>query len=297
MLALTLTVLQATTASTVGVTLQDASSSLSGKTQCVSFNWAPDDESTPRAAITVPIKINGELIHLQLDTGSDATILYGRAADRAGWISEGRNSFRATSLMIGSTSIDRPEIHADQDIEEDARLVGTLGLTELMGRVTVIDYPHQRFCLFSEADLPSALKKAPYVRANLRNSKLFVPVAVDAFQSDAVVFDTGSSLMPLSVDLATWRKITGLTDVAQAHTVIKGTAWGKPVTMAGAPAAGTMMVGKLNLGKPTVFTDSDQPTQYANWSFRADGVMGNASFWDGIVIVDLTAKVRFGFVK
>lgn len=295
--ALTLAILQAATASTVGVTLQDASSSLQDKGQCVSFSWVSEDKSTPRAAIGVPIGINGSVVQLQLDTGSGATILYGQIADRSGWNSDGRESFRATSLLIGSTSVDRPEIYVDRDMEEDAGLVGTLGLPELMGRIAVIDYPHQRFCLFSEADLPSALKRATYVRADLRNSKFFVPVAVDAFQSEAVVFDTGSSLMPLSVDVATWRKVTGLTDVAQAPTAIRGTAWGKPVTMSGAPTTDTLRVGKLSLAKPTVFTDGDRPTQYADWPFRADGVLGNAALWDGIVIVDLTAKVRFGFVR
>jgi len=296
-LTLTLALLQAALANTAGVTVQDATSSLQGKAQCVSFNWVSDDKNSPRAAISVPIKINGRIVPLQLDTGSDATVLYGQVADHAGWASHGRKSFRATSLMIGSTLIDRPEIYVARDMEEDARLVGTLGLPELMGRITVIDYPRQRFCLFSEADLPSPLRSVTYVRADLRHSKFFVPVAVDAFRSDAVIFDTGSSLMPLTVDLAAWKKMTSLTDVEQAPTAIKGSAWGKSVTMSGALAAGTMMVGKLSLGKQTVFTDGDQPTAYADWPFRADGVLGNASLWDGVVIVDLTAKIRFGFIR
>lgn len=139
--------------------------------------------------------------------------------------------------------------------------------------------------------------KATYVRADLRNTKFFVPIAVDAFRSDSVVFDTGSSAMPLSVDLATWKKLTGHATVAKAPTTIKGSAWGKPVTLSGPPTAATMMLGKLNLGQPTVFTDGNHPTVYSDWPFRADGVLGNASLWDGIVILDLTAKVRFGFVR
>ncbi len=251
----------------------------------------------PKAAISIPAVINGKAIPLQLDTGSDTSILYGHVADQAKWANADEKSFRATSFMIGSTSIDRPEIHIAADMDEDARLAGTLGIPELIGRVTVIDYPNQRFCIFSEADLPIPLMKATYVRADLRNTKFFVPIAVDAFRSDAVVFDTGSSAMPLSVDLATWKKLTGRATVAEAPTTIKGSAWGKPVTLYGAPTAAKMMLGKLNLGQPTVFTDGDQPKAYSDWPFRADGVLGNASLWDGIVILDLTAKVRFGFVR
>lgn len=290
-------VVQAAAAGAPKPTLQAVAISLEGKAQCVAFNWVSDDKSSHRSAISVPVAINGRTVPLQLDTGSDVTILYGGVAGHAGWANQGQNVFRATSVMIGSTSIDRPKIYVDADMDEDVKLVGTLGLSELMGRITVIDYPHQRFCLFSEADLPTQLMNVSYVRAVLRDTKFFVPIAINAFRTDAIVFDTGSSAMPLSVDLETWKKVTGRAEVAGAPAVIKGSAWGKPVIFSGAPAAGSMMLEKLDLRKPVVFTNGDQPTAYADWPFRADGVLGNASLWNGIVILDLTAKVRFGFVR
>ena len=277
--------------------LQYASGSLQGKEQCVDFSWVSDDISTPKAAISIPVMVNGKSVPLQLDTASDATIIYGHEAVSAGWAISGEKYFRATSFSIGSTAVDRPAVYLDENMEPDVRLIGTLGLPELMGRIAVIDYHQQRFCLFSEADLPAQLESAIFVRAELRNSKFFVPISVDAFHSDAVIFDTGSSLMPLSVDLSTWKKLTGLAAVAQAPTAIKGTAWGKSVTLSGAPAAASMMLGKLDLGRPIVFTDGSQPSPYASWGFRADGTLGNALLWDGMVILDLTAKVRFGFVR
>lgn len=280
-----------------GPTMVEASASLQGKTQCISFTWLSDGKGSPKAAISVPVRINGKSVPLQLDTGADATILYGRAADRAGWGKPGRTNFRAASFAIGSTVIDRPTVHINAAMEEDAQLIGTLGLPELMGRIAVIDYPHQRFCLFAEADLPAPLASATYVRGDLRNTKFFVPVAVDTFQSDAVVFDTGSSLLPLSVDLPTWTKLTGRSGARSASVSIKGSAWGKPVTLSGAPATGAMMLGKLNLGRPLVFTDADHPNEFAGWPFRADGVLGNASLWDGLVILDMTARMRFGYIR
>lgn len=288
---------QAATIGPADVALKDASAALKGKTQCVAFKWVSDDKSTPKAAISIPVKINGKSIPLQLDTGADATILYGAIANHSGWTERNQETFRADTFMIGSTNIDRPLIHVDASMDEDVRLVGTIGLSELMGRIAVIDYPLQRFCLFAEADLPTELANAPYVRADLRNAKFFVPIDVGAFHSDAIVFDTGSSLMPLNVDLVTWKELTGIADTTDAPATITGSAWGKPVTFSGAPAAEAMMLGTLNLKRPTVFTNKDQPTPFADWPFRADGVLGNASLWDGIVIIDLTAKVRFGFVR
>ena len=78
---------------------------------------------------------------------------------------------------------------------------GTIGLPSLVGFVSVIDYPSQRFCLFEAADHPAALTVGPSVDATLRNGKLFLPLQTGAFQSDNIVFDTGSSEFPLRVDL------------------------------------------------------------------------------------------------
>ena len=277
--------------------MAEASASLQGKTQCISFKWLSDGKGLTKAAISIPVQINGKSVPLQLDTGADATILYGDAADRAGWGKPGQTKFRAATFSIGSTAIDRPFVYINSDMQADAELIGTLGLTELIGRVAVIDYPQQRFCLFAEADLPAPLASATYVRGDLRHTKFFVPVSVDAFQSDAVVFDTGSSQLPLNVDLPIWKKLTGRSQAKDATRSIASSSWGKPVTFSGAPAAGPLMLGELNLGRPTVFTNAELPTAFADWPFHSEGVLGNALLWDGLVILDMTARVRFGYIR
>ena len=65
--------------------MSEVSASLRGRSQCVTFDWISDTPESPRGAISVPIAINGKLLSVQLDTGADATILYGDFADRAGW--------------------------------------------------------------------------------------------------------------------------------------------------------------------------------------------------------------------
>ncbi|RSU49602.1 hypothetical protein BRX43_10495 [Sphingomonas sp. S-NIH.Pt15_0812] len=154
----------------------------------------------------------------------------------------------------------------------DADLRGTLGLPALFGRIAVIDYPNRRFCLFDEADLPPVLARATYVRAMLRGGKFFVPIRSGGFASDTIVFDTGSSEIPLHVDLAVWKRLTG-----------RATADAAPV-----------MLGEGALGPITVFTNPDAPESFADWPMRTEGVLGNASPWGGIVILDLTERMRFG---
>jgi len=279
------------------LTLAHGAASLNGKRQCVAFSWLANDKESPRGGISVPVRINGRSIPLQLDTGANVTSLYGAFPIKAGWAAKGSETFRAKAFELAGATLDRPEVYVNPDMEEDASLRGTLGLPALMGRVAVIDYPGQRFCLFAEADLPAPLQKATFVRAMLRNAKFHVPITTGAFTSDTIVFDTGSSEMPLHVDLAAWKRITGRTTTAAAPSTIQGTAWGKPFTLAGAPVASPVTMGDLPLGTITVFTNPDAPESFADWPVPTDGVLGNAPLWDGIVILDLTARVRFGVIR
>ena len=112
-----------------------------------------------------------------------------------------------------------------------------------------------------------------------------------------MAFDTGSSELPLHVDLALWRKLTGLADTAAAPKRFHGSSWGKPIELPGAPGTAPVMLGTLDLGSQNVFTNAAQPDAFAKWPFRADGVLGNAPVWDGIVVLDLTGRVRFGLFR
>lgn len=277
--------------------LTAASASLKGNRHCVPFAWLANDKGSPRGGISVPVRINGRLVPMQLDTGANVTSLYGVFPVAQGWATKGSESFRASTFELAGAMIDRPDIYLNPDMDEDASLRGTLGLPALMGRVAVINYPGQRFCLFDDADVPSSLRQATFVRAMLRNAKFHVPVTTGTFMSDTIVFDTGSSEMPLHVDLAAWKRITGRTITADAPSSIQGTAWGKPFTLAGAPAAAPVMLGKLPLGTVTVYTNPDAPESFSDWPVPTDGVLGNAPVWDGIVILDLTARVRFGVIR
>ncbi len=183
--------------------LTAASKSLDGRTQCVAFQWEPDGK---KIAITIPVQIEGETHRFQLDTGATPNIIYSTIADRAGWSKSTDHSFQPNTLRVADTIIDRPWISISRDMRVTHNISGTLGLWSLIGRITVIDYPGQRVCLFADTDLPQELRTGTFVSATLRNGKLFVPVQVGSFASDNIVFDTGSSEFPLTVDLANGAK-------------------------------------------------------------------------------------------
>jgi hypothetical protein len=98
------------------------------------------------------------------------------------------------------------------------------------------------------------------------------------------------------VDLANWTKITGLTDPEKAPVKHEGSAWGKSVLFYGAPALSQLKLGKIELGIPIAFTKQGAPDSFAKMSYKVDGIIGNASFWNGMVL-DLTANVQVSFIR
>ncbi|MBH9538613.1 hypothetical protein [Novosphingopyxis sp. YJ-S2-01] len=277
--------------------LADAQTVLADRSECTTFSWLPNPNGDERGAITVPVSVNGETLNLQLDTGANATILYGSKSEDAGWTSPDAESFRTHQFSIGSTAVDRPAIYLDRNMTAGDEVAGTLGLAELVGRVSVIDYPGRRFCLFADADLPDVLRDIPGVRGTLRNGKLFVPVKVGDVASDAMVFDTGSSELPLWVDLELWQKLTGLDNTTSAPRTFEGSSWGTKITLSGASTKSPVMLGAIALGPQNVFTNAAKPDSFKSWPFRADGVLGNAPLWDGMLVLDLTGRVRLGFTR
>jgi len=271
-----------------------ASNSLDGKAQCVAFQWEPDGA---KIAIVLPTHIDGYLYRFQLDTGATANVIYSTIADRAGWSKSTDHSFQPKTFAIADTTISRPWISILRGMKVTHNISGTFGLWSLIGRITVIDYPGQRVCLFADTDLPRELLTGTSVSATLRSGKLFVPVQLGSFASDNIMFDTGSSEFPLMVDLANWAKITSLTELEKAPVKHEATAWGKSVLFYGAPASSRLKLGKIELGIPTVFTKQSAPDSFAKMSYKVDGIIGNAPFWDGIVVLDLTANVQVSFIR
>ena len=130
--AMTLPGSMARSAST-SLSLAAASASLVGRRQCVPFAWVASSGS-PRGAISVPVQLNGRMLRLQLDTGADATSVYGRLAAKARWAKAGKESFRAARFTLAGTSVDRPTIYMNAEMERDPLLQGTLGLRRWRAR-------------------------------------------------------------------------------------------------------------------------------------------------------------------
>lgn len=263
--------------------------------ECVRFRWEPDP--TRKGALSIPVTLNGRAMWFQLDTGTNTDIVYGNVADEAGWANKGAKSFRASEMRIGRTILRNVPVavYRNQPVEQTA---GEIGLADLVGRVTVIDYPAQQFCLFEPGHAPEALlTQATWAEGILRNGKFFVPLSIGNTVGKDAIFDTGSSEFPLWVDLPMWQQITGLNDPAAAKQEVRGNNFNKPVIFKGAPTVEPLKIGSVSLGSRIAYTKVGDPNMFAAWPYPVTAIIGNEPFWNGAIILDLSdSKTRLGIV-
>ena len=284
---------------------------LVGPERCVPFQWVAMPGLSDRYLIRVPVQIAGKQRWYQLDTGAFRSHIYLDSADSAkrSWAmerEEGRQFTRA-ALSVGDVTI--PDARLQVHGKRRSRLAqsvgsllglpvldGTLGLEAISGRILVIDYPEQRLCLLQPDHFPAELeRRAEWVPADMRNNHFFIRPTINGEPSEGLFFDTGASLFPLSVDYMTWKRLTGRTGEEPDNRRLTVNAWGEQVPLIGAPALGAMQVGSVHLDRPMIYYSPTRPDHYAQWAYPVTGTVGNAPFWDHVVIMDAcTGSPRFG---
>lgn len=92
-------------------------------------------------------------------------------------------------------------------------------------------------------------------------------------------------------------ELTGRTGTEPDNVRSEGTSWGQMFTGIGAPALGALEVGDVRLENPTVWYRPEQPNFVGAWPIYAQGLMGNAPFWDEVVVLDLGIWNSFGVLR
>jgi len=140
-------------------------------------------------------------------------------------------------------------------------------------------------------------QRTTWTPATLRDGKLFPYVILGDTGVGDLIFDTGSSAFDIIVDFDDWTELTGLDDPSAAPTRKTVNSWGNEATVVGAPARGPLIIGSARIPRPQVFYLKEQPRLFSSWPFRARGLVGNAPFWERVVIIDLGLRPRFGLLE
>ena len=268
------------------------SGDLTASLACSNFRWG-GDKSDAKAVMHVPIRMAGKEYTYQLDTGADVLIPYGKTT-HDGWTKHG-NALRVPKVEFAGMHLSAVLGYRNGSMP-DIDVQGTVGLDLLMGRVFVIDFPRQRVCLMEQADLPVRLEAlANWSDAEVRHGKFFVKVQINGQILKNVLYDTGSSADTLMVDGDTWRRLSGIAAPNQASRIETAQSWGKTIHVAISPATGDLQFGKATFAHPPISTVIEHPDDFRT-NYDADGLLGNAPFFNSIVILDLSDHARFGVI-
>ncbi len=287
-----------------------------------SLNWLPfvwqgatlSGRHFPHAAMFVPgtLPLLDASGWFQFDLGAPTSVLYGRAfapaeaeALRAREDPDHPAVFNGqpvprlrTALHLGDTAIEPliwlPDFGDDDPLSNGGRVLGTVGADWVRGWVLVIDYPSQR--LARAAQVPPDLEaRAEWTRLQVGDyGHVLVELTVDG-EPRWAIFDTGSSIFPLLTDEAQW-PVLSTGEVTDALDI---QAWGQTRRALGGPLAVEVRLGARPLRVERVYyqpdaADAPQWTAFLR-RFNMVGLMGNAPFLDGGVILDF-AQGRFGLV-
>jgi hypothetical protein len=255
-------------------------------------------DATNAVGFVIPIELEGQTYRFQFDTGSDVTSLYGTdLAHARGWKLESGGDHPAVRLSasIAGHHFSSAYITVNPDIP-GGDIAGTVGMDVLMDRVTLIDFPAKRVCLYDQ--MPEDIeRRATFAPAVLDHDRLLVRGSLAGHDYERIVFDTGSGRFGLVGSFDSWKRWTGLDGEAGVTQRISGNSWGHEIHMLGAPATGTLTVASLSVEHPMAFYCKEKPDFFGDSPFAEDAVMGNAPFLTTAIVLDARrASPRFGVV-
>ncbi|MBU1702645.1 MAG: hypothetical protein KJ970_00115 [Candidatus Eisenbacteria bacterium] len=271
--------------------------SLFGQTPSSPIEWVAKEGVSDRAAMKVPVKLDGDTCRFQVDTGLDVTLLYGNIPAKRGW-ETCDGMVHVPRMEIGGMDLGPVWVRTREDHGDPDKLGGSIGLDLLAGQLVIIDFPGNRIILMKHGQAPVWLwQRTTWTPAELRDAKLFLNITLNGKGLDGLLFDTGSSAFGLIVDFDRWKTLTECAGPEQAETEWIVGSWGRAMTILGAPALGALVIGSARIEDPNVFYIKEQPDLFSNWPFPANGLIGNALFFDRVVVLDLGIRPRFGLVQ
>lgn len=275
------------------------------------FEWAGVEFNKvfyPKAAILVPVKVAGitKRLFAQLDTGSNGTFFYGKILEKHGLKFDSTNKDYLKFLWLGKDEM--PEAGGDSafvswSMDDSINLssekpednnVGTIGLDEVLGKILVLDFPEQKYAIFSDSsEIPAGLRdRLKYVPAVIKNARFYVNIIIGKDTLKDIFYDTGASMSTLTLPLEDWRKSTGLR--GNEPEIIRDSvfSWGKKVEVLKASSKGDLQFGSIHIKSPMV-----EHVEWPDTSFNNYRLMGNAPFYDEYVVAVDCKYSRMGVAK
>jgi hypothetical protein len=260
--------------------------------------------------INVPARFEGlsSAGVMQLDLGSDQTVLYGKpyeslsAQSRAARTDDNFAGYKTnvatfSGSIVGCNFADANlpilQNFGDEPASGKPANLGTIGTDFFENRILIIDFVQGRVAVLnSDVQLPQTLlERARFVPLIYKRGQIYVGLAING-RNTAYMYDTGSDSFPLLTSRADWQALTGLNGDESGLTTWLGMAWGRQEVFRGAPLRGDLCLDQDCLSHPLVFFNSSKDSERG---FK--GLFGDRLFQDRYVVIIDIARRRFGLVR
>lgn len=270
------------------------------------------DEYYNKAAILLPFRFDGidEEYYLQLDTGA-SSVLYGNSFNdiepnyRVKKVQDKKPYIVSVDGTLSNYEFTYEDFGLLQDyganLEElkvaEYKLIGSLGLDFFKNRILIIDFSKKKFAILNnQNEVPMEIRKnSGFLDMKYKNNKIYLISEIGG-KDLSLIYDTGSSIFDIVVTKEIWNSLTNVKS-AKDIELLEVSSWGDIVQLKGARSEHDWQIGDLTIEKPMIFYE---PCGLENFNFKsiqADGLLGNAIFYDNhIITIDLINK-KFGIME
>ncbi len=200
-----------------------------------------------KAAIMVPIKVNGVDCLAQLDTGAPDKLIWHRPVDP---VQPGVDTVVALAGRSMTVKAQRSQLAGAENGQCMQELIASVGNAFFDDGTLTLDLKNSRLAFSAGALLASEATAQPfgYTRSPGREgAHIIVDIALSSGKSGHAMFDTGAALFGMSaMDKDGWSDLTGAVPLAKSAAVTKYQvhSWGKQITCYAMTVDGSVDIAK-----------------------------------------------------
>lgn len=254
----------------------------------------------------VPVSLEGipTPFRMQFDLGLDVNVIYGNTLEAIAKdypsmipIERADYSILLRKLKLGEvqSNVDSIFVYPDfGDVEvSEKQVIGSIGLNELHGKVTIIDFQHRTLSIQDSLPVADA-SNYNFSKLEQKGSKLFVSLGVDG-KEHPFLFDTGNGKPFITIDRDLFNSVTA----AQREPVdtVRASSWGETIELYGAKIQSALKLGgtSVNGVSDAIYYTESPRIKELYGDLGVSHSMGVDMFLDSRIVLDLVHN-RFGFV-
>ncbi len=289
--------------------------------QLVDITWVPWSREDPalatldRAALMIPVLIDGKEALMQLDTGASRTTLYRPLADRLGIRYEvgekvewnqlpGAYRARIPKITVGGVPRKGMDViiwglpsentgTSDRTAEQDPRSGRLVKLGDLGTDFFREPRPAALYIDFVSSKL-GVFQRAPRVSGRVIPFKIVSGRPVITLSGSCTLhalYDTGSSPLGLMVTLDIFRTLTGLDPNSEQVSVLVAPSWGRTIDLHGTPTDLTFRAGRHEFAFPVLWCSPMMDQLARSTRGQIDAILGNEAFRSSRILLDFRRNV------